>query len=102
MSEDKVLAKDGLFDPWFMSDLICIFGGEVTTSSQDSVVVHSSDSKKELIVFLGKGNEKIVTTLDDNWRSHLTKKESLAVKGFATTYGLKVVEWPKEGNKGEQ
>ena len=101
MSKDKVLVKDGLFCPWFMSDLISIFGGEVTTSSKDCVVVHSSDFKKELIVFLGKGNEKIVTTLDDAWRSHLTKKESLAVEGFAKTYGLKVEEWEKETNKGD-
>ena len=101
MSKDKVLVKDGLFCPWFMSDLICIFGGEVTTTSKDCVVVHSSDFKKELIVFLGKGNEKIVTTLDDAWRSHLTKKESLAVEGFAKKYGLKTEEWEKETNKVE-
>ena len=101
MSEDKVLVKDGLFCPWFMSDLICIFNGEVGTSSKDCVVVYSSDFKKELMVFLDKGNEKIVTTLDDNWRSHLTQQEHLAVEGFAKKYGLKAEEWEKETNKRE-
>ena len=101
MSKDKVLVKDGLFDPWFMSDLICIFNGEVGTSSGNCVVVYSSDYKKELIVFLDEGNEKIVYTIDDDWRSHMTPKEHLAVEGFAKKYGLEVEEWEKETNKGE-
>ena len=101
MSKDKALVKDGLFDPWFMSDLICIFNGEVGTSSKDCVVVYSSDFKKKLMVFLDKGNEKIVYTIDDDWRSHLTTKEHLAVEGFAKKYGLKTEEWEKETNKGE-
>ena len=101
MSKDKVLAKDGLFDPWFMSDLICIFNGEVGTSSENCVVVYSSDFKKELMVFLDEGNEKIVYTIDDDWRSHMTPKEHLAVEGFAKKYGLEVEEWEKETNKGE-
>ena len=101
MSKDKVLVKDGLFCPWFMSDLICIFNGEVGTSSKDYVVVYSSDYKKELTVFLDKGNEKIIYTIDDDWRSHLTTKEHLAVRGFAKKYGLEVEEEFLETNKVE-
>ena len=100
-TDEETLAKDGLFDPWFMSDLICIFNGEVVQSSKDHVSVSSSDFKKELLVYLNKGNEKIVYTIDDDWRSHMTKKEHLAVEGFAKTYGLRVEEWEKETNKGK-
>jgi len=96
MSKEKTLVKDGLFDPWFMSDLICIFNGEVVTSSTDTVTVSSSDFKKELTVFLQKDNKKIVYCLDENWRSHLTKKEHLAIEGFAHQYGLEIEEWDKE------
>ena len=100
--ENKVLVKDGLFDPWFMSDLICIFNGEVGTSSGNCVVVYSSDYKKELMVFLDEGDEKIVYTIDDDPKSHLTTREHLAVEGFAKKYGLEVEELFQETNKGEQ
>jgi hypothetical protein len=101
MSEDKVLAKDGLFDPWFMSDLICIFDGEVGTSQGNCVVVYSSDYKKEIMVFLDEGDEKIVYTIDDDPKSHLTTREHLAVRGFAKKYGLEVEELFQETNEGE-
>lgn len=97
----KPLMVDGLVDPWFLSDLLCLMGGigkkdaSVCTVSNSSIVVSSeSNSKKRIGVDFELGELMIVI---DSWTTTVwNKKDYLSFKGFAQNYGLTVEDYINE------
>ena len=97
----KPLMVDGLVDPWFLSDLLCLMGeigkkdASVCTVSNSSIVISSeSNPKKRIGVDFKLGELMIVI---DSWTTTVwNKKDYLAFKGFAQNYGLTVEDYIDE------
>jgi len=82
----------GEWNAWFISDLICLTGGNVSCTATDYVEVDTDDHKKRICVYIDL--MKFVCYVGD--KHEYSAKDHLAFEGFCTKYNLKYEEWSYE------
>ncbi len=93
--DDKCMGDHkGEWDAWFLSDLICLVGGNVSCTAKDYVEVDTDDYKKRICVYIDL--MKFVCYVGD--KHEYSAKDHLAFQGFCTKYNLKYEEWCDESN----
>lgn len=95
MTKKKTLCKDGLYDPWMLSDLFTLMDKpQITQSSKNTIVINSEkDIEKELFLRLDK--DEIWVSITNDWDNipRWSCKDYLAIMGFAKKYDLGFSEY---------
>ena len=93
--DDKYMGDHkGEWDAWFISDLICLTGGNVSCTAVGYVEVDTDDYKKRICVYIDQ--MKFVCYVGD--KHEYSAKDHLAFEGFCTKYNFKYEEWSDESN----
>ena len=94
--EDKRIGGcKGNWSPWFVSDLICITGGNVSTESKNCLEVTTDDYRKRILIDLEK--ELLIIFIDgDDQKYQYSTLDYLAFEGFCNKYSLNYEEWSED------
>ena len=91
MSKDKVLAKDGLFDPGLMSNLMTTIDGVLIAHGQTYLEIQS-ECQRKLITAHFDTKELYYHLAINVLEPDYTDKDMLALEGFASRYGFTLIE----------
>lgn len=84
----------GKWNACFISDMICLIGGNVSCTGKEYIEVTADDYKKRICIYLDQ--MKFICWVNDD--DTYTNKDYLAFQGFCTRYDLEYEEWFDESN----
>jgi hypothetical protein len=82
----------GNWNPWFISDLICLLDGEISCEAKHYIEATTYDGKKRIGVYTDSKKFICFTSHDYQY----TRKDFLAFEGFCNKFDLKFEEWCDE------